>query len=310
MVIGGAEDKLRDKVILSRFVGLAGGTDGHIVVISTASSLGEAATQLYRELFQHMGAGRVSGMRPLTREDAENPADAKVLTKATGVFLTGGNQLRLSLVVGGTSLGAALLEAHANGAVIAGTSAGASAVSTHMMAFGASGATPKHRMAQISSGLGLLRGVVIDQHFEQRTRLGRLLAVVAQSPSLIGLGLDEDTAALIHADDTLEVLGRGAVTIVDGSKVATDAFQVKGHRPMMVSGAVLHSLPSGYRFDLRARALIPHAADATPRQERIAESATRRLRRMSRQIAAEGANSFSVERRRGRKREQLPEASE
>jgi cyanophycinase len=309
MVIGGAEDKLRDKVILSRFVGLAGGADARIVVISTASSLGDAATELYRELFQHMGAEQVSGLRPLTREDAEDPAEVKLLAKATGVFMTGGNQLKLSLVVGGTALGAALLEAHAKGAVVAGTSAGASAVSTHMISFGASGATPKHRMAQVSSGLGLLRGVVVDQHFEQRTRLGRLLAVVAQSPSLIGLGLDEDTAALISADDTLEVLGRGAVTIVDGSKVATDAFQAKGHRPMMVSGAILHSLPSGYRFDLRTRTLIRPVADTTAREERIAESATRRLRRMSRQIAAEGANSFSLERRRTRDREQ-PEASE
>ena len=309
MIIGGAEDKLKDKVILSRFIRLAGGTDGHIVVISTASSLGEAATELYWELFTGMGAGGVSGLRPLTREEANKPQDARLLAKATGVFLTGGNQLRLSLVVGGTRLGAALLTAHARGAVVAGTSAGASAVSTHMMAFGASGATPKHRMAQISSGLGLLKGVVVDQHFEQRTRLGRLLAVVAQSPSLIGLGLDEDTAAVVYPDDTLEVLGRGAVTIVDGSHVVTDAFHTKGHRPMMVSGAILHSLPSGYRFDLRNRALLPHVTDITERQERAVESAHRRLSRLARAIAAEGANSFSVERRpRGRRPEQ--EASE
>ena len=309
MIIGGAEDKLRDKVILSRFVGLAGGAGCRIVVISTASSLGDAATELYRELFQQMGAGRVSGLRPLTREDADDPAGAKMLANATGVFLTGGNQLRLSLVVGGTRLGEALLAAHGKGAVVAGTSAGASAVSTHMMAFGASGATPKNRMAQVSSGLGLLRGVVVDQHFEQRTRQGRLLAVVAQSPSLIGLGLDEDTAALVYADDTLEVLGRGAVTIVDGSKIVTDAFQTKGHRPMMVSGAILHSLPSGYRFDLRTRRLVPQVTTITARDERVAESGTRRMRRLSRQIAAEGANSFSVERRRGKdKREK--EASE
>ena len=309
MVIGGAEDKLRDKVILSRFVRLAGGTDGHIVIISTASSLGEAATDLYAQLFAQMGAGPVTGLRPLTREDANDPGVPAALAGATGVFLTGGNQLRLSLVVGGTKLGAALLEAHARGAVVAGTSAGASAVSTHMMAFGASGATPKHRMAQISSGLGLLRGVVVDQHFEQRTRLGRLLAVVAQSPSLVGLGLDEDTAAVIYADQTLEVLGRGAVTIVDGSQIETDAFQTKGHRPMMVSGAILHSLPSGYRFDLRTRTLLPTVTEIGERQQRVAESATRRLHRLSRQIAAEGANSFVIE-RRARRAKGEREASE
>src|SRR5712691_9360615 len=257
MIIGGAEDKLRDRVILSRFVSMAGGADSHIVVISTASSLGDAATQLYRELFTHMGAGQVSGLRPVTREEANDPAVARALEGATAVFVTGGNQLRLASVVGGTRLGAALLQAHQRGAAFAGTSAGASAVSTHMVAFGASGASPKHRMAQISAGLGLLKGVVVDQHFEQRTRLGRLLAVVAQSPSLIGLGLDEDTAAIIYADGRLEVLGKGSVTIVDGSQVLTEAFQTKGHSPMMVSGVILHSLPSGYRFDLRDRKLLP-----------------------------------------------------
>ena len=232
------------------------------------------------------------------------------MTRATGVFLTGGNQLRLSSVIGGTKLGMALIAAHRRGAVIAGTSAGASAVSSHMMAFGASGATPKHRMAQISSGLGLLPGVVVDQHFEQRTRLGRLLGVVAQSPSLIGMGLDEDTAAIVHADNTLEVIGRGAVTIVDGSQVVTDAFQTKGHRPMMVSGAVLHSLPSGYRFDLTSRTLITVAPEMADGRE-VAQAATRRLRRMVRAIDAEGADSRSVERKKAHRRGQEErEASE
>jgi cyanophycinase len=308
MVIGGAEDKLRDKVILHRFVKLAG-DECHIVVVSTASSLGDEATNLYRELFVQMGAARVTGLRPITREEANDEVASAAVADATGVFLTGGNQLRLASVVGGTRLGAALLAAHERGVVVAGTSAGASAVSTHMVAFGASGATPKHRMAQISAGLGLLKGLVVDQHFEQRTRLGRLLAVVAQSPALIGLGLDEDTAAIVFADETLEVIGRGAVTIVDGSQVLTDAFQTKGHRPMMVSGAVLHSLPSGYRFDLRERKLLPKL-QTTERNVDTTESARRRLQRLSRKIAAEGADSFVVDRQTSQTRESLPEASE
>jgi len=309
MIIGGAEDKLRDKVILHRFVELAGGPDAAIVVVATASSLGDEATELYSTLFSGMGAAHVWGLRPLTREYANDRSMSDILEGATGVFLTGGNQLRLSSVVVGTALGAALIAARDRGAVVAGTSAGASAVSTHMMAFGMSGATPKHRMAQMSAGLGLLRGVVVDQHFEQRTRLGRLLAVVAQSPSLVGLGLDEDTAAVVFADDTLEVIGRGAVTIVDGSHVVTDAFQTKGHRPMMVSGALLHSLPSGYRFDLRTRKLLPFPEPAIKRRTRAQETAQRRLRRLSREIAAEGADSFVVE-RRGRPGMPEREASE
>jgi cyanophycinase len=167
-----------------------------------------------------------------------------------------------------------------------------------MVAFGTSGATPKHRMAQLAAGLGLLENVLVDQHFEQRNRLGRLLAMVAQSPSLIGLGLDEDTAAIIHPDHTLEVVGRGAVTLVDGRAMVTDAFHTKGHRPMMVSGATLHSLPAGYRFDLRARELLP--SDVDPNLQEYRPPTARRPGQMARAMAAEGANSFVVERRRGR----------
>ncbi len=307
MVIGGAEDKLNERVILARFVKLAGASEGHVVVISTASSLGEEASELYREVLTRLGMGRVSSLRPLTRDEANDERAAALLDDATGVYLTGGNQLRLSSVVGGTAVGSAILQAHARGAVVAGTSAGASAVTTHMVAFGASGATPKHRMVQISAGLGLVKNVVVDQHFEQRTRLGRLLAVVAQSPSLIGLGLDEDTAAIIAPDETLDVIGRGAVTIVDGSQVVTDAFQTKGHRAMMVSGAILHSLPSGYRFDLRSRALVPFAVDSgsTPASPR--ETARARLRRLARRAAAEGADDRVVQRRRAREERQASE---
>jgi cyanophycinase len=295
MVIGGAEDKLGERVILARFVALAGGDRAHIAVISTASSLGDAATDLYRHLFGRLGAASVTGLRPETREEANDPQTVAALDGVTGIFMTGGNQLRLSSVIGGTRLGTAILDAHGRGVVVAGTSAGASAVATHMMAFGSSGATPKHRMAHVSVGLGLLVNVVVDQHFEQRTRLGRLLAVVAQSPSLIGLGLDEDTAAIIDANDILEVIGRGSVTIVDGTDVVTDAFRTSGHKPMMVSNVRLHSLPTGYRFDLRARRVLP--LDAAP-NARIAQLAQGRIARMVRQAAAEGRNDRAIERHR------------
>jgi cyanophycinase len=300
MVIGGAEDKLGERLVLARFVELAGGDQARIAVISTASSLGNAATELYRHVFTRLGAARVTGLRPETREEANDPDGIEVINRATGIFMTGGNQLRLSSVIGGTKLGAAILDAHGRGAVVAGTSAGASAVSTHMMAFGSSGATPKHRMAQVSVGLGLLVNVVVDQHFEQRTRLGRLLAVVAQSPSLIGLGLDEDTAAIIDANDVLEVIGRGSVTIVDGSEVITDAFQTTGHRPMMVSNARLHSLPSGYRFDLRARRVLPLDVGKIARKAQLAEG---RIAKLVRKAAANDRDDRDLERRRLRQEE-------
>jgi len=256
MVIGGAEDRFRDKQILSRFARFAGGEAGHVVVISTASSLGDEATERYRELFGDLGIGEVTGLRPEERDEADDPALAAALQPATGVFLTGGNQSRLTQVVGGTRLGDAIANAHDRGAVLAGTSAGASAMASHMVAFGQSGSTPKNRMVQLAAGLGILPGVVIDQHFEQRGRIGRLLALVAQSPALLGLGLDEDTCAIVHADHSMQVLGKGAVTIVDGRNVRSDAYRGKGYRPLMVSGAILHSLPTGYWFDLRSRELL------------------------------------------------------
>jgi cyanophycinase len=267
MMIGGAEDKIRDKVILGRFVGFAGGNDGHVVVISTASSLGPMAVERYRELFLGLGVGAVTDLSPQERSDADDREKAKIVSEATGVFLTGGNQSRLTQVVGGTRLDDALHQAHDRGAVLAGTSAGASAIASHMVAFGAVGPTPKQRMVHLSAGLGLLPGVAIDQHFQQRGRIGRLLALVAQSPSLLGLGIDEDTCATVFPDRTLHVEGRGAVTIVDGRHVRTDAYRGKGYKPLMVSGAILHSLPAGYWFDLRRRELMSDAGDAGGERE-------------------------------------------
>ncbi len=256
IVIGGAEDKIRDRVILSRFVALAGGSAARIAVIATASSFAVEVGERYRQVFTDLGAARVDPILAQARPVANDETFAGIVERATGIFLTGGNQLRLSSTIGGTRLSRAIEERHRAGAVVAGTSAGASALSTHMIAFGASGLTPKQRMAQISAGLGLLPGVIIDQHFQQRNRLGRLLALVAQNPSLLGIGIDEDTAGVVTPDQVVEVIGRGSVTIVDGTAAETDAWEVAGHRPLMISNVVMHSLPAGYRFDLRRRVRI------------------------------------------------------
>ena len=209
MVIGGAEDKIRDRVILNRFTTLAGGADGVVVVISTASSLGFVAGERYREVFTGLGIGTVRPLHAMTRAQANDETFARQLRDATGIFLTGGNQLRLSSTIGGTLLAEAVLERFRAGAVVAGTSAGASAMSSHMIAFGASGGTPKHRMAALAAGLGVLPSVIVDQHFQQRNRYGRLLSVIAQNPSLLGLGVDEDTAGVVGPDGVMEVIGRG-----------------------------------------------------------------------------------------------------
>jgi len=260
IVIGGAEDKVRDRLILGRFVALAGGREARIAVISTASSMGPEAGERYRAVFTELGAASVVPLHAVTRTQANDEHVARQVREATGVFMTGGNQLRLSSMIGGTRLADAIMTRFQAGSVVAGTSAGASAVSSHMIAFGASGATPKHRMAQIAAGLGLLPGVIVDQHFQQRNRLGRLLSLIAQNPSLLGLGVDEDTAGVVGPDSVMEVIGRGSITVVDGAASETDAWEIRGHRPLMISGVVLHSLPAGYRFDLRRRTRVatPH----------------------------------------------------
>ena len=256
IVIGGAEDKVRDRVILGRFVALAGGSDARVVVLSTASSLGAEAGQRYTQVFGELGVKRVRPIHAVTRSQANDEAFIDPIGEATGIFLTGGNQLRLSSTIGGTRLAEAILDRFRHGAVVAGTSAGASAMSSHMIAFGASGATPKQRMAQVAAGLAVLPGVIVDQHFQQRNRLGRLLSLIALNPSLLGLGIDEDTAGVVGPDHVMEVLGRGSITIVDGSGSETNGWEVGGHKPIMISNVILHSLPAGYRFDLRSRSRV------------------------------------------------------
>lgn len=256
MAIGGAEDKLGPGDVLRRFVALAGGPAARIVVIGTASELGPAVLDIYRLAFERLDAGTVVGIRPTTRAEAAAPDVVSALEEATGVFLTGGNQLRLGTIVVGTPLAAAIGAAHSRGAVVAGTSAGAGALSEHMMSFGASGAVPRHRMSQLSAGLGLLPGVIVDQHFTQRNRIGRLLSLVASSPGHLGMGVDEDTAAVIGPDGVMEVVGRGTVTLVDGRDLTTDVPTAKRNAPLLVSGAVLHTLPTGARFSISQRRLL------------------------------------------------------
>ena len=255
MAIGGAEDKLRDKLILSAFVNLSGGPDARLVIVPAASSF-EDAGERYKALFLGMGAQRADVLYLPDRAAAASPEVAEILDDVTGIFLTGGNQMRLASIVAGTPLARKVKQRNREGAVVAGTSAGASILSSHMVAFGASGPSPRMRMAQMTAGFDLIPGVVIDQHFRQRDRFGRLLALVAGSPSLLGIGVDEDTAA-VFTDDKLEVLGRNSVTIVDGTHIVSDIHRVKGHGAITVSGAVIHVLSAGNSFDLIERRLIP-----------------------------------------------------
>lgn len=255
MPIGGAEDKLDDKVILSEFVRLSGGNEARIAIVPTASSI-ETAGLRYKAIFLGLGVQSAEVIYIGSREDANEAENLELISNASGVFLTGGNQMRLSAIIGGTQLEKMVRERHEAGAVVAGTSAGASILSAHMVAMGASGATPKLRMAQMFAGFGLISNVIIDQHFRQRDRIGRLLALVAGNPGLLGVGIDEDTSVVIDNEGILRVLGRHSVTIVDGSQMKSDIFEVKRYGDITISDARLHVLGSGRRFDMNARKML------------------------------------------------------
>jgi cyanophycinase len=301
MIIGGAEDKLRKRRILKEFVAAAGGPEARIAVVPTASSLGAEVVEVYDALFRSEGAAEVYAARPETREDASDPDLVKRLDEATGIFMTGGNQLKLSAIVSGTPMGEAILRAHERGAVVGGTSAGASIQASHMVAFGVGGSTPKQRMTQVAAGLGLLPWTVVDQHFEQRNRYGRLLMIVSQSPQLLGMGVDEDTAAVVR-DGVLSVVGRGAVTVLDPTNITTNAFDAKRSAPLLASGVVLHVLPEGARFDLASRTLLPAEQHVHPEDADELVQAGLDLRRMARDIAA-GDASPAVLRKRLRRQQ-------
>ncbi len=310
MIIGGAEDKLRRRTILHEFVAASGGADARIAVVPTASSLGPEVVEVYDALFRSEGAGEVVAVRPNTREDAHDPDLVKLIDAATGIFMTGGNQLKLSAILSGTLLGQAIVDAHERGAVVAGTSAGASIQSSHMVAFGGPGATPKQRMTQVAAGLGLLPSTVIDQHFDQRNRYGRLLMIVSQSPQLLGIGVDEDTAAVVEhtteADgsehEILSVIGKGAVTIFDPARITTNAYEAPRSAALLASNVVLHVLPEGSSFDLTTRTLVPPRPAVESTISASLAEAGRDLRQQARDIAAGDASPSSLRRRLARNR--------
>jgi cyanophycinase len=255
-VIGGAEDRTGSRVVLREFVRLAGGDGSRVAVVATASSLGDEILDEYERVFRDLGAADVLRLRPASRTEADDPALVAALDDVDAVFMTGGNQLKLTQVVGGTRFGDAVRSAYERGALVGGTSAGASAVSEHMIAFGDEMDTPRQGVTASAAGLGLLPDVIVDQHFAQRSRYGRLLSLVARSPRLLGLGVDEDTAAVVHGGRLLDVIGSGCVFIADGSNAVSDSHLAELGAPMMISGVVVHALPAGARFDLARRSLV------------------------------------------------------
>lgn len=251
--IGGAEAKDHDAKILERFVKLCGGADADIVVIPTASQLADTGSR-YEHIFSELGAGRVTALDFDTRRDTAERNRLQRIEQASGIFFTGGNQLRIATMLGGTPIAQLIRSCNANGVHVGGTSAGASILSEHMIAFGKEGASPTAGSVRLAPGLGLTNRFVIDQHFRQRDRLGRLLAALAYNPFAVGIGLDEDTAAFIRPDNVLEVEGSGSVTVVDAGDLQFSSMdQASEDAPVCLLGLKIHILIAGATFNLQTR---------------------------------------------------------
>jgi len=253
--IGGAVRKRRQPVILRRFVELCG-DQGRIAVIPTASR-DPRSGERYARAFEDLGAADARVLDFKHRSDCERSDWMDFLAQADGVFFTGGKQLRLSRLLGGTRVSEMIRQRFQRGLHIAGSSAGASFMSEHMIAFGDEGASPRTHMVALTPGLGLSTELIIDQHFRRRDRLGRLLTAINYNPSSIGLGLDENTSAFVAPDDTFEVVGTGSATIVDASHLEYSSMGREKGDPISMVGIRLHILLNGARFDLLTRAVTP-----------------------------------------------------
>lgn len=259
LVIGGAEQTdPASEVILARFVDMAGGAAGHIVVIATASTDPQCREAEYRSVFTRLGAGRVTPLRLTDREHASSPEAAAAIMTATGVFFTGGDQVRITTILGGSKVDSVLHGRVNDGMVLAGTSAGAAMMSGTMI-IGGTDASVSTTAVRTAPGLEFLPGVLIDMHFASRGRLNRLLSAVALYPHELGLGIDEDTAILVTGE-TFEVLGSGSVTVIDAGPAARIGTPTGGDGPIAVHGMQLHVLPSGQQFHLTGRRPLPFGA--------------------------------------------------
>lgn len=244
MPIGGSVDAEHPRVI-QEFITRAGGAEARIVILPQASALAETGPNYVRQCLE-LGAKTAVSLEFRHRSEADSAENLKAIERASGIFFSGGVQMRITQLLGGTRLEQALLQAYQRGCVIAGSSAGASVLSKTMIAYGESGPTPRQGIVQLTAGLGFTDRFVFDQHFRQHDRLGRLIYAVSANPGILGIGLDEDTAAIIENEETIYVLGSGAITIVDGHKMqASNIAEAERKSPIAASGLLVHVLTEG-----------------------------------------------------------------
>ncbi len=256
IIIGGGEDKNGKSEILKHFVDFVG-ENGIITVITTATENPVEVGNVYRNAFERLGAKRVDVLNINSRDEANVGQNARIILNSGGIFFTGGDQLRITSILGGTEAYSAMQQAYVKGALIAGTSAGASAMSNTMIVDGDSNDPARKCTLKMAPGLGLMEDTIIDQHFHQRGRIGRLLCGVAENPHMLGIGIDEDTAVFVHPDLRFEVLGTNSVTVIDGITIkSSNVSELKPDEILAINNATLHVLPSGYGYDMQERSVM------------------------------------------------------
>ncbi len=269
VVIGGREDPRG--AIMTEVVRNV--PNGKLVIATAATHYPDEYFEVYERAFMELGLSKPAELRILSRADAMDPKSLAVLDDATGVFFTGGDQVRITSQLGDTPVEKRIREIYEQGGVVAGTSAGAAALCGTMLASGKGFDSSRGSAHRVASGLGLLRGIVIDQHFSQRGRMARLLGAVARNPRQLGVGIDEDTAIVVKAEQSFYVTGTGAVYVIDASGLTHSnvADELDENDGLSVWDVRVHVLARGDRFDLNARRPLPVPEREERRLERVQE---------------------------------------
>ena len=251
LVIGGAEDKYNERRILRKFLELAGGTSAEVLIVPVASDYPEFAADVYTQAFRNLGIANPRVLRATSRQDVVNADFDKLLEGITGIIMTGGDQMRLVSLLGGTKFAEKIRKAvRETDVVLAGTSAGAAAMSTSMIVRGEPTSHPHKNAVRLSPGLGFLKNIIIDQHFSERGRISRLITAVSFNPYNLGIGIDENTAIILDGKGKLEVYGQGSTTIVDGSQITfNEIAEVADNESFSVCGVQFHVLREGLVYN-------------------------------------------------------------
>lgn len=254
IIVGGAEDKRGDRHILTEIARRNGG--GKMVILTAASEVADDVWEDYRRIFKDLGVKKVEHLRISQPEEARDPKWTMLLQNARTIFFTGGDQLRITSKIGGTAIEDMIVEIYQNGGIIAGTSAGASVMGQTMLVGGENAESHKVGNWMMAPGMGFAKGMIIDQHFAQRGRIGRLLGAVALNPGILGIGIDEDTAIIVE-EGSFQVLGTNAVYVIDGHSLSyTNISEASAEKTMSMHDVKLHILAAGEAYDFKTRKAI------------------------------------------------------